>query len=253
MTLVDDDANELAFLLSSRGRLEMLSLLGVERLRLSAVASKLKMTVQETSRQLARLEKANLVERGSRGLYELTDSGRVFLTLAPPFDFLTKNREYLRTHNLSFLPHEFLERIGELSEGEYSNNIAAIIEHVRGVVSSAHEHIWLMADQALMLDFMAERMASAEDNLSWRILIPAAVVRQVNYQDLPELPSSRVELRVVEKVEVGISLNEKIAGVTFPDATGKVDFDCGLHGSNPLFHKWCGDLFAFNWEHSRKT
>jgi hypothetical protein len=34
---------------------------------------------------------------------------------------------------------------------------------------------------------------------------------------------------------------------TFPDMTGKLDFNSGFWSNDPLFHKWCFDLFNFYW------
>lgn len=250
---MEDDQAELVFLLSSQNRVDLMRLLRVEELRLSALASKLDMTVQETSRQLARLEKANLVERDSRSTYGLTDTGRVAVALLPSFDFLTRNREYLTTHNLSSLPLKFLERIGELSENEYSDNLSAILKHVGRVVNEAKDYVWLMADHILLIDSIAGRIFGDETgNLQWRILVPSAAVASVESQDLPDL-SQRVELRFVETVRVGLSINEKLAGLTFPDKTGKVDFNCGFRSSAPLFHDWCRDLFELNWDRSKSV
>jgi predicted transcriptional regulator len=53
-------------------------------------------------------------------------------------------------------------------------------------------------------------------------------------------------------VKLGMSLNEKSAGVTFPDKDGRVDFDSGLRSSDPSFHRWCEDLFLFYWNSAKK-
>ena len=47
-------------------------------------------------------------------------------------------------------------------------------------------------------------------------------------------------------------MNEKIAGVTFPDTMGKLDFNGGFRSDNPLFHKWCQDLFVSHWNKKGK-
>jgi hypothetical protein len=39
-------------------------------------------------------------------------------------------------------------------------------------------------------------------------------------------------------------MNEKVAGVCFPDLKGKIDFNSGFRGtSDTEFHNWCRDLF----------
>jgi predicted transcriptional regulator len=47
-------------------------------------------------------------------------------------------------------------------------------------------------------------------------------------------------------------MNEKIAGVSFSDLKGKMDFDSGFRSSSIDFHKWCNDVFNFYWNRSKK-
>jgi predicted transcriptional regulator len=47
-------------------------------------------------------------------------------------------------------------------------------------------------------------------------------------------------------IKAGLALNEKIAGLTFPDVTGRLDFNSGFRSSDLLFHKWCYDLFIYH-------
>jgi hypothetical protein len=44
-----------------------------------------------------------------------------------------------------------------------------------------------------------------------------------------------------ENIKVGIAMNEKIAGITFADLKGKIDF---FTSSSVDFHRWCHDLFT---------
>jgi len=53
-------------------------------------------------------------------------------------------------------------------------------------------------------------------------------------------------------IKAGIALNEKIAGLTFPDIMGKLDFNSGFKSDNLLFCKWCKDLFEFHWNKKGK-
>ncbi len=52
----------------------------------------------------------------------------------------------------------------------------------------------------------------------------------------------RIEYCLVEdpkEIKAGIALNEKMAGLTFPDTTGKLDFNRGFESNNYVFRKWC--------------
>jgi predicted transcriptional regulator len=223
----------------------------VKRLRLSRLSSKLSITIQETSRQLSRLQKARLVEKDSEGLFTLTGFGRLALKLLPSLDFLVGRRDYLLHHDLSFLPSEFIERIGELAEGEYGETLGAILNHFEEVLSESREYVWLMADQVLLTDSIAEKVMNG-DGVSMRIVIPSAVVKKEDYTPLPSDFKGKVELGLVDEVRVGLALNERLAGVAFPDNTGKVDFGSGLRGNDLMFHKWCADLFLFHWNKARR-
>jgi len=247
-----EETSELMFLLSSTDRLKMLYALREENLRPSRLSSKLSITVQETSRQLSRLQTAGLVERDSRGLYRLTRFGRVVLQLLPPFDFLVQRKKYLLSHDLSFIPPEFVERIGELVQNEYVETVGRVLDHFEQVLSEARQYVWLMADQVLMLDAVTEKLLDGGP-VSWRIIIPAAVAKEEDYRLPPNDFKGRVELGLLGDVKLGMSLNEKTAGVTFPDKDGRVDFDSGLRSSDPSFHRWCEDLFLFQWNSAKKV
>jgi predicted transcriptional regulator len=47
-------------------------------------------------------------------------------------------------------------------------------------------------------------------------------------------------------------MNEKIAGIAFPDLKGKMDFNSGFTSGSIVFHKWCRDLFSFYWNRLKK-
>jgi predicted transcriptional regulator len=249
---MEEETGELLFLLSSADRLKLLYALREDRLRPSRLSSMLSITVQETSRQLSRLQAAGLIERDSRGLCFLTGVGRVALQLLPSFEFLAQRRRYLLSHDLSFIPPEFVERLGELGQNEYVETLARVLDHFEQVLSEARRYVWLMADQVLMVDAIAEKLLDGGP-VTWRIIIPAAVAKEEDYRFPSNDFKGRVELGLLGDVRLGMSLNEKTAGVTFPDREGRVDFDSGLRSSDPSFHRWCEDYFLFQWGGAKKV
>jgi len=57
-----------------------------------------------------------------------------------------------------------------------------------------------------------------------------------------------MQLRYIEKIDVRINMSEKEVSIfTLPDLDGKVDM-FGFASDDPLFHKWCADLFNYYWE-----
>jgi predicted transcriptional regulator len=201
-----------------------------------------------------RLRNAELIEKDSDGFFGLTAFGRIIVKLLPSIRFVTENREYFLSHDTFSLPLEFIERLGELQENEYGDNVGAILVHLQQVVDDAEEYIWLMADHPLGRQEFVTKSGKLENSrtVTWRVIIPA--VSSIDWAELRRTVGThkgRVEYHLIEDaddIKVGIALNEKIAGLTFPNTTGKLEFNCGFRSSNnPLFLKWCQDLFILHW------
>jgi predicted transcriptional regulator len=249
-----DDIVKLLFDLSSIDRLTLLlTIRKEENLRLTKLAEKISATIQETSRHLGRLIKANLIEKNSDGFYRLTSYGQLVLLLLSSISLISKTRDYFLSHDVSFLPLEFIERIGELSEYEHAQNVSNVLRHLEQAMSLANEYVWLMADQALVTGPSVAQAVSNRD-LSVRIIILKSGYIPEQYQRIKTLFGNKLELKLLsdENAKIAIAMNEKIAGVCFSDLKGKMDFDSGFRSSSIDFHKWCNDVFNFYWNRSKK-
>jgi predicted transcriptional regulator len=249
---------ELLFILASVDRLTLLSDIAVERSKLNQLTAKLAATSQETSKHLMRLRSAKLINKDSDGLFDLTTFGKIIVKLVPSIRFLTKNREYFLSHDISSLPLEFIERLGELQEGEYSGRVGLILAHTRGVVQDAEEYIWLMADHPIGEGEYVSRSGKLESSCAvrWRIIVPAgSSIDWTRVRSDVGTQKGRIEYHLItdpHDIKAGMALNEKTAGFTFPDTMGKLDFNSGFRSNNPIFRKWCQDLFVFHWNKKGK-
>jgi predicted transcriptional regulator len=253
-----EDIAELLFILASSDRLTLLSDIAIEKCRLSQLTAKLSATPQETSKHLTRLRDAKLIEKDSEGFFGLTTFGKIIMNLLPSIRFLIQNRDYFLSHDTSSFPIEFIERLGELQENEYAENVGAILLHLQQVVEDAEEYIWLMADHPLGGQEFVTKSGKLESNstVTWRVIVPA--VSSIDWAELRRsvgIYKGRIKYHLMEDsndIKAGIALNEKIAGVTFPNTTGKLDFNGGFRSGNPLFRKWCEDLFEIHWNKKGK-
>jgi predicted transcriptional regulator len=241
---------ELLFILASIDRLTLLSEIRVEKCKLSQLTTKLSATPQETSKHLTRLRNAKLIEKDSDGFFGLTTFGKIIVNLLPSIQFLTQNREYFLSHDISSLPPEFIERIGELQESGYAGRVGSILAHTQQVVKEAEKYIWLMADHPLGgEEYVAGSGKLESSTVTWRIIIPAdSSIDWTRLRTSAGTHKRRIEYLLIEDpndIKAGIALNEKIAGLTFPDTTGKLDFNSGFGSSDPVFRMWCQDLFEF--------
>ena len=242
----DHALSELLFELSSTDRLRLLFIGRSDQLRLSQLAKKTAASVQETARHLERLTAARLVEKNARGEYLLTSMGKLCLDQFSSLRFAAKYRSYILEHDFSFLPEEFLHRLGELLTSELADNVSDILHHTETVMREGKEYVFLMADQALVPSYSAEVPHPNPDGMvSWKSIIPYSV-----FANLPELKAipKNIEVRFLNSPKVAIAMNEKLAGVCFPDLKGKLDMSSGLRGKGASMHKWCHDLFMYCWE-----
>jgi predicted transcriptional regulator len=240
------DAAGLLFELANTDRLRILAEIDKEPLRLSQIARRLSATAQETSRHLERLSKAKLIEKDSTSSYRITSFGKLVLSILPSFDLLHKRREYFLSHDLSFLPSGFVQRIGELSDHEYVNRLDEALAQGERVIKEAEQYLWLMSDQQVRQSYPHEH----PEAVSLRLIVPKGIDLQA-FQRIKKQAGARLQLRFADDVKVTLVMSEKTAVVCFPSLDGRMDFTEALTGRTPQFHGWCRDLYSYYWENSK--
>ena len=245
-----EDVTGLLFAVASVDRLTLFYTISKERLRLTQLASKLSASTQETSRHLSRLQETKIIEKESDGCFILTPFGKILLVL-PSLKFLTRHKEYFLTHDISALPLEFIERIGELEQGAFSHGVGYVLSHTADVFREAEKYAWLCSDNVMDLSTLGGK--GAGEDVLLRIIVPTASIDKIAPETPRAEPGVKVELRAIDRVNAGLAMNERRAGVTFPDLTGQIDFNGGFGSVDPNFHKWCADLFMFHWNKAKNV
>jgi predicted transcriptional regulator len=236
--------------LAHSDRLRALSLIERERFKLTQISERLNLSMQETSRHLSRLKDAKLVRKDVDGFYQVTPLGRISLRLLPGYNFITRNRDYFQDHELTWLPPEFIERVGELEECEPGKGVMQVL-HLAGVVmEEAERYVWILTDEVMTASIPMIRKG-IERLIEFRILLPEQLTLPSGFE-LPEpAPRGLMEMRWLSEVKICIVMNETLAGLCLPDAKGKIDFSAGFASRKPRFHKWCEDLFLHYWEEAK--
>lgn len=238
---------ELLFGMASRDRLTLLSEVSLKKQRLTALSRSISASVQECSRHLERLGESGLVAREPDGSYSITSLGKSALKMLPGLEFLLTHREYFTTHDPTYLPEPFVERLGELSKGEYSSHVSRTLELIKQIISEAREYVWLIADQPPIVGRVAGESFSSKD-------IPVRLIGEiVDRRLVSEIRSALGNSSVVlmKDVRVALAMNEGHAGICFPDLKGRPDFASGFSGRDERFMRWCRDLFDHYWEQAK--
>jgi len=244
-----EDVSGILFNLASVDRLTLLSGIGARKQRLKDLAEAIDASAQECSRHMARLSDSGFVKKDSEGFYQTTTLGRAVLSLFPSIQFLLRYRDSFLTHDLSFLPKGFVERIGELSAGDSVNHISLVLELIKTVISKGREYVWLISDQPIVVGSSIGTSFFSKD-LSLRLVCEHSKDRKILTETKSALPHS--EIATLKEVRVAMAINETFAGVCFPGLNGKIDFSMGFSGKDSEFRGWCSDLFEHYWAKSRK-
>lgn len=245
-----DEVSDVLFDFISPDRLTLLSELRDRKQRLTALSKLSNQTVQECSRDLDRLVESGFIRKDSEGLFEITPFGRAMQSLIPGFRFLIREREYFLSHDLSFLPQEFIERIGELSSGERVSHISLVLEHIKRVVSQGREYVWLISDR-LFPRWPGIGTSFSSKETPVKLIAQQTIDRKIMLEYKSALP--RTEIGLLKEVRIAMAISETVAGVCFPDVHGKIDFGAGFAGSDPVFRGWCINLFEHYWSKSRRN
>jgi predicted transcriptional regulator len=162
--------------------------------------------------------------------------------------FLTKHNQYFLNHDLSVIPDE-LRWLNALSKCEVVKGTLEIMSMVEDLTKNAKKHVRFMASQPMraMVDINHQR---AKKGVDFRIIYPSGVEVPKVYRPKKGLS---LEVRLLEKVNFSMKLNEDIAGLVLPDLDGKIDYEFGLMGEEPKFRRWSELLFDYFWEQAESA
>ncbi|MFX1483121.1 MAG: helix-turn-helix transcriptional regulator [Promethearchaeota archaeon] len=245
-----EELSKLLFELSNEDRLRILDALQTEPAKLTHLSSELNLTVQETSRHLSRMTKAKLIQKEPDGAYSVTPYGLQLQEVIPSLSFLIRNQDYFMNHTFSKLPREFISRIGDLVNAEWTDNAIVLFQHVEALISRASNYVWIMSDQALSSTFplLQECM---ERGVEFRVVLPKDIgVPKIPEERLPDFSKFRgsfLQPRHLEQVTHVVILSENEAILALPDLEGKIDY-LGFKITDSIGHQWCHDVFVHFWD-----
>ncbi len=236
--------DKLFFELASDSRLGILRELNLKGQKMQEIARRLGLTTTDAFRQMQRLSEALLIQRQPDGSYTTTQYGRLVLQLSTPLELLLKHREYFMAHDLSRLPYQFVNRIGELSGARLSTDSIENINWAGQMAREAGQYLWGGGPERPLESAGLIAYERALEGIKFRFLFPEQFLPDRTV--LAGTPQN-IEWRCLSDIPVTIVLTEKEAGITFPLTGGKADY-VAFVGDDPTFMGWVRDLFLYYWE-----
>jgi predicted transcriptional regulator len=242
--------------LASQQRLEILSRLYEQNQKVSAVAKEIDATVPEVFRNFERLAKAGLISKESDGSYAISTAGRLMCNQISLVRFLSDNKKYLKTHDFSYLPEKFLQRIGALEDGEHLKGFVKVFEKWKQVYLNAESYICnVLFEVPYTADFIDPIVKKVTGGVKLRSVFSSTAIVPADRKQVFEkhgfkklVEEGKVERRMNETVRTLVVLSEKEACVMFPTTEGKPDVSEGFYSKDAMFREWCLDYFTHCWD-----
>jgi len=236
--------DRLFFELSSDSRLGILRGLGAKGLKMQEIARQLDLTTTDAFRQMQRLSEASLIQKQPDGSYTITQYGKLVLQLSSPLEFILKHRKYFLTHDLFYLPYQFVNRIGELSGASLSMDSMENVNRAGQMVREAEKYMWGGGPEQPLESAGLIAYERALKGIKFKFLFPEHFLH--DHTTLAGTPQN-IEWRGLSDIPVTIVLTENEAGISFPFIGGKADYAAFI-GNDPVFLNWVKDLFIYYWE-----
>jgi predicted transcriptional regulator len=242
--------------LASEQRLAILSKMQYEPVKISTVARELDATVPEVYRNFERLVKADLVAKNPDGTYGITAIGKILYFQVTLLSFLSSNKKYFRNHNFDQLPEKFIQRMGALEKGESVKGFVKVQEKWKEIYNDAEKYIYNILFEVPytsdLMKLLVEKISSGvklQSIFSESAVIPKErrqVFEKFGFKDL--IQQGKIERKMRENVKIVVILNEREAGVMFPNVGGDVDMSEAFFSQDVKFHEWCLDYFEYSWK-----
>ena len=246
---------DLLFELSNDDRRRILLSINEKPMRLTQISKNLGLTVQETSRQLSRLEDVGLEYKDPKGYHHLTHYGELILRQLRGIEFTSNFKAYFTTHSLERLSSEFIDGIGDLSESVEIANAMDFIRNTENLIREARDYVWLLVDQ-FPINYIRTIVEAIDRGVRFRII---ELRERVLNPDLDALTSEEtqaigrtrqtplVEQRMVNDVNVYLLVSDRRSILAFPSSDGQFDFK-GFTATDDSSLSYCRDVFRYYWD-----
>ena len=257
-----DETEEIFSSLANSQRLAILYIISENKKTLSSIAKELKITTQETHRNLNKLMNSNIIEKDFKGYFSLTVFGDMIIKNISAINFLSKHKRFFSEHNFHNIPIKFIQRIGALEKSDFLSGFVAVIEYIKRMYQNCEKYIYSILPQ-VPLDLIHTAIPIVrERGLKFKHILPIDALIPKKSEEFLEnegysklLYKGIIERRMVTKTNLGIVLTEHQALVMFPLSKGLVDmnfiFCNNVSMDGGLFHEWCLDYFIEIWNNAK--
>ncbi|MFX1388896.1 MAG: helix-turn-helix transcriptional regulator [Promethearchaeota archaeon] len=244
--------NDLFFEFSNEGRFKVFQSLYKGSKKHSQLERELKIRGSEISRHIKRLVKKNLVVKTIDNNYTTTNIGNIFLDVLELFEVSLKFETFFNTHEISFIPIDFILRLGHLKSLKINSGTMQNIELWSELIKTTENYIFAISEQFQDSILPAVERKINNMDIEIRALVNENVLNSKGYERLQDRHAFYQKINIAQNIrllkEVLFSLLVTDKGaILFLSKQGKVDYSECLFDNSNIFLKWSEDLFEWYW------
>ena len=227
--------------------------------KISEIAKKHSVPVQEVARNFKRMTEAGLVIKNSEGEYKLTRVGELACYNIPSFVFISNNKKYFKFHNFGYVPIKFVQRMGSFVDTELLHGAPVVLDRWKSIYHNASKKINVISSElfdAEFVDMIAEKLKENSELKASYIMSTDTIMPKQRREDLIDeglhslISEKKIERKMLKKIRTILVANENEAMVMFPSIDGQSDMREAFYGTDPDFIEWCEDYFEDSWKKS---
>ncbi len=247
------ETHQLLFELSHPIRYEIMKLIDKQPLRMTKIGEQVDANNPEVARHLNRLKNAGLVGKDSVGVYNISQLGKLVLTILPSLSFIACNDSFLRSHDLTNIPDAFIHRLHELEECTSEEGMMLNIQRVEALFGKARKRFFAINNEVERPptdDEIAYIRNLGTQGFEIRYIIEESIIDKGNMNEVFEkyLTLPNIFVRVVQNIPLSCYISDQEALLSFMGMDGKIDFSVFFNSEDEQFLHWCEDLFMQIWE-----
>ena len=223
--------------------------------KISDIAKKHSVPVQEVARNFKRMTESGLVIKNSEGEYKLTRVGELACYNVPSFIFISNYQKYFKFHNFGYIPIKFVQRLGALVDTELIHGTPKVLDRWKSIYDNASKKIYIISSElfdAEFVDMIIEKLnKNSELKISY-IMSTDTIMPKQRKEDLIErglhklIGEKKIQRNMLKKIRTTLVTNENEAMVMFPSIDGKSDIRDAFYGTDPHFIEWCEDYYEYS-------
>ncbi|MDY6958108.1 MAG: ArsR family transcriptional regulator [Halobacteriota archaeon] len=220
-----------------KARIEILKSLNKSQKPARELAEQLGVSETYVHQHLNKLSEEDLITKEGK-FFSLSTSGRIFFGSLDMMEVVGKYKRLWDSHSIEKIPPEYIKDMKVFRDTELINSAPKVIEKFYSVASYTDERLLIATDRVPMMQETAFNEMFKNEVQIYRLLGSIPYFQSMR-SDLKLPQGLEVRIAPMDRIYLGILIiDNKEAGVIFPDNKGLLDWNNMVCGKDPEFISW---------------